>query len=133
MPTIHVEATFSPGDLLRAAEQLSPAELDSFVKEVLQLRIRRTAPSVPSAEADLLRTINGGLPEASWQRFAELKAKRQAESVTPQEHAELLRLGEEFERQEVNRLQALSDLARLRKTTLAGVMQDLGLRPPAHE
>ena len=42
-------------------------------------------------------------------------------------------LGEEFERQEVNRLQALSDLARLRKTTLAGVMQDLGLRPPAHE
>lgn len=41
MPTIHVEAQVSPGDLIAAVEQLGTAELDRFLSQVLALRARR--------------------------------------------------------------------------------------------
>ncbi len=133
MPTIQVEANVSTSELLQAAEQLSPAEFDSFVSAVLQLRSRRAAPQVTSGEAELLRTINQGLPDGLRRRFDELKVKRQAETLTPAEHAELLQLTEDVEHQQVARVQALSDLSQLRKTTLPKLMQDLGIQAPAYE
>src|SRR2546426_7397890 len=111
MPTIQVEANVSASELLKAAEQLNSGELDSFVRAILELRGRRAAPLVGPGEAELLRRINQGLPADLRQRFDELKVKRQCETLTAEEHAELLRLTEEVERQQVARVQALSDLA----------------------
>lgn len=133
MPTIQVEANVSPRELLRAVEQLSPPELESFVAEVLELRSRRTAPCLSPAEAELLRKINQGLPDELRSRFAALKARRQAEVLTPEEHAEMLGLTVQVERQEAERLQTLGDLAQLRKTTLPKLLAELGIRAPAHE
>jgi hypothetical protein len=133
MPTIQVEANVSPRELLRAAEQLTPPELDSFVADILALRSRRTAPCLSATEAELLGKINRGLPDELRRRFEALKARRQAETLTPQEQAELLGLTDQVEQQEVERLQALSTLAQLRKTTLGKLMDELGLQAPAHE
>jgi hypothetical protein len=133
MPTIQVEANVSSSELLKAAEQLNPGEFDSFVMAILTLRGRRAAPLVGPGESELLRSINEGLPADLQQRFEELKAKRQAETLTGEEHAELLRLTEEVERRQVARLQALSDLARLRQTVLPKLMQDLGIQAPNNE
>lgn len=133
MPTIQIEANLSARELMRAVEQLSQPELESFVAEVLELRSRRVAPCLSPAEAELLRTINQGLSGEFRQRFDELKARRQAESLTPEEHAELLRLTDQLERQEAERLQALVDLAQLRKTSLRKLMDELGIQAPVHE
>jgi hypothetical protein len=119
--------------LLSAVEQLTPPELESFVADVLALRSRRAAPCLSTPEDDLLRKINQGFPEEVRQRFAALKGKRQAETLTPQEHSELLTLTARMEQQEAERLRALSDLAQLRKTTLTKLMHDLGIRAPADE
>ncbi len=131
MPTIRVEARVSGDDLLDAARQLDPAEFGRFVSAVLDLRAERQAPRVPAAETDLLLRINAGLPDDVRRRFDELAAKRRDETLMPEEHAELLRLTDEVERQQADRVAALSELARLRGVSLAAVMARLGIRAPA--
>jgi hypothetical protein len=130
MPTLHVEADVSPDELLQAVDQLSTDDLDRFVSHVIALRARRAAPSLPPEEAALLLQINRGLPAELRDRLALLNGKSEEESLTPDEHAELLALVAQVEALEVQRIEALSQLARLRGESLAALMDALGIRPP---
>jgi hypothetical protein len=87
----------SQNDLLDAVKQLDTAEFRHFVTEVLDLRAARQAPRVSQAEADLLRRINAGLPQDIRRRYRELVDDRRADTLTFDEHAELLRLSDEVE------------------------------------
>src|SRR3954462_12178066 len=89
MPTIQIEAEVGQADLLRAVEQLDPAEFDQFVSQVLTLRARREAPGVSSSETELLLRINQGLPEELSQRYEELLQKRSDQPLTPEDEAEI--------------------------------------------
>jgi hypothetical protein len=133
MPTIHIEAQVSPSELIEAVDQLGTAELEGFLSQVLALRARRRAPSLPAEQADLLLQINRGLPAELRARLDELEAKREAEALTSDEHAELLRLVASLESLEVQRIEKLARLASLRGVSLPALMQDLGLKPPDHE
>lgn len=127
MPTVQVEAQLSTNELLQAIAQLSQPELDKFTFQVIALRAKRQAPSLPKTEAELLLKINQGLPSEVQKRYDELIAKRQAESLTPDEYDELLRMTDRVEGLEARRIKCLADLARLRQTTLVGLMDDLGI------
>lgn len=133
MPTIHVEAQLSPGDLLAAIEQLGTAELDRFLSQVLALRARRRAPSLPADQAELLIQINRGLPQDLRERLDQLDARREAEALTPEEHAELIRLVTRVEELEAQRIEHLSCLAAIRGVSLPDLMRDLGLEPPDND
>lgn len=112
-------------------EQMSLPKLDDFVSQVIELRARRRAPSVPPAESELLLTkINRGLPSGIRRRLDQLIAKRQAETLTPEEHRELLRLTDQLEAMEAERAEALTQLARLRGVSLTTLMCDLGITTP---
>jgi hypothetical protein len=130
MPTIQLQAEVSAEELLSAVEQLDPAELDRFVDRVIALRARRRTPCLGHDETELLRQINQGLPPAVRARYQELIGKRDARTLTPEEHDELLRLTDEVEEAEASRAQALDDLARLRGRSLSSLMQDLGIPSP---
>lgn len=130
MPVVQVEAELSTDELLKAAEQLSQSELEQFVSQIITLKAQRRAPSLPQAEAELLLKINQGVPPEIQRRYDELIAKRQAESLTPNEYEELLRLTDEIEKLEARRVEYLVELARLRKTSLTELMKQLGIRPP---
>jgi hypothetical protein len=132
MPTINAEGPLSRDELLKAVRQLSQADFQQFVAGVLDLRAERQTSRLTAPEADLLLRINAGLPAGLRERFRELVEKRDADSLTTDEHAELLRLTEEVERREAERLTALSELAHLRHTSLAVVMEQLGIRAPAN-
>src|SRR5262245_60587480 len=119
MATIPIEAPVSPDELLDAVERLATAELDGFVSRVLALQARRKAPSLPPEEAALLVQINRGLPAELRARLAQLDEKRENEELTPNEHAELLRLVSEVEDISAQRVENLSRIARLRGVTLA--------------
>src|SRR5690242_1539943 len=99
MPTIQME--LSRDQLLKAVAQLSSDELEQFVSQVIALQAQRRAPSLPHAEADLLLKINTGLPADVQQRYNDLIDKRRAEILTPDEHAELLRMTSQVEEFEV--------------------------------
>jgi hypothetical protein len=114
MSTIKVEVQLSSEELLKAVAQLSQPDLEQFVSQVLLLQAQRKVTTLPQAEAQLLLKINQYLPSYTQKHYAELIAKRQAETITPDEHSELLHLTEEMEKLQAQRMEYLAELGRLR-------------------
>jgi phosphoglycerate-specific signal transduction histidine kinase len=134
MPMIHIlDAEVSSDELVRAVDQLGTTELDRFVSRVLMLQARRRAPALPAEEAALVARINRGLPAELRDRLDQLGDKRANETLTDEEHAELLGLVPKLEALEVERLEDLSQLARMRGVSLTDLMDQLGIRPPTHD
>lgn len=96
--------------------------------QVIALQAQRKAPSLPQAEAELLLKINQGMPSELQQRYDELISKRRAEILTPEEYEELLYLTEQIEHLEARRMECLAELARLRKTSLTSLMENLRIQ-----
>lgn len=105
----------------------------STLREKLTGARRSTVPGLTADEAALLREINRGLPQETWQRYSELKEKRQAETLTPEEHVELIALSDRVEEMNVRRMDNVVQLARLRQTSVDALMEDLGLKSPVYE
>lgn len=132
MATIQVEAHVSTDQLLRAVEQISEQELDIFVAHVLALRAKRAASHLNTDESTPLVRIDRSLSPISQEYYAALVAKRDAETLTFAEQHELIKLTDQIEQQDADRLEALAQLAQLRETTINDVMQTLGIKPPAY-
>jgi len=132
MPVVQVEAQLSTDELLKAADQLSQSELEQFARQVIALRARRQAPSLPQIESELLIKVNQGVDPDVQQRYDELIEKRQAESLSFDEHQELLRLSDEIEKVNARRMEHLAELAHLRQISLTELMEDLGIQSPAY-
>jgi uncharacterized protein involved in type VI secretion and phage assembly len=88
---------------------------------------RQSSSVVSKRETVLLGRINAGLSEHQARRLKSLDAQREEETLTPEEHAELLSLVDKSERLAVDRAEALVELARLRGVTVRSLMNDLGL------
>jgi hypothetical protein len=117
--------------LLNGVAQLETAELERFAEQVNLLLAQRKVPSLPQPEAELLQQINRGLPENIQHRYDQLRAKLNAETITPQEHQELLALVDLVEQADAQRLQHLIKLSQLRQVPLPDLMHQLGIHPPA--
>ncbi len=129
MSAIQIQAQVSPNELLRGVEQLNLPELEDFVQQVVALYAQRKAPSLSKSEAELLLKINQRLPSDMQLRYDTLVSKRKAETLTPDEHQELLDLIDQIEKADVERVQYMVDLAQLRGISLTALMQDLGIGP----
>jgi DNA repair ATPase RecN len=119
MPTVQVQAQLSFNDLLRAVEQLNSSDLKQFVSQVIAIQAQRQAPSMSRRES-------------IQKRYDELIAKRQAETLTSAEYQELLQMTEKIERLEVQRVEYIAELAKLRQTSLTELMDSLGISPPQY-
>lgn len=119
----------SAEELLRAVDRLDTSELRSFVSQVLARVARRLAPHLDRQESELLEKINEGLPLEDERRFRELIAARQAENLTAAEMDELMKLADQAEKNQAERLRHLADLAQLRGESLTELMTELGIRP----
>ena len=130
MPTVQLEAHLSSNKLLEAVEQLSISELADFVNDVMALRARRIAPNLPRRESELLQKINEGVPDSIQTRFDELRHLQEEDKLTETSHAELMRLIEQIENIDAQRIQYLAELAQLRQMTVRDLMAELGIKPP---
>ena len=128
MAVMKLDIELSTPDLLRAAAQLPPHELKLVVKELIALNARKTAVVLTESEADLLQKINQGLPASLQERLMVLQEKRQAETLTAAEIAELQAVTAQIEALNVTRMEHLIALAQLRQIPLTRLMQDLGLQ-----
>ncbi len=124
---------FSADSLLDAVGKLPPDQLDAFVEQVIQLRAQTVAPSLSQEESELMARINAALSEPDEARYRQLKDRRDAELLMPNEHAELLALSNRAEELNADRVAALTELARLRRTSLRGLMKQLGIPSTANE
>jgi hypothetical protein len=117
-------------NIIQAAERLPMSELTHLVQDLLRLQARRQAPILPLGEADLLQQINQGLSAEQQKRHEQLIEKRLAETLTPAEHSELMRLNQLVEQLNVTRIKNLIHLAQLRQITLPQLMTELGIAEP---
>jgi hypothetical protein len=119
----------------RLLQQAARAGMDAseFVVSALASRLAQVASSGPNCskeEAELLSAISQGLPEQLWQRYRDLVSRRQSESLSAGEHAELIGLSNQIEEDHACRMEYVARLARLRNVSLASLMEQLGIRPP---
>lgn len=132
MPTVQVKAQLSASDLMQAVKQLNSSELEWFVWQIIALQAHQKAPTLKKDESELLLKINRGVPPGIRERYDELIIKRQSETLTPGEHDELLRLTDEVEKQDAERVEYLKELALIRHTSLTALMEDLHIQTPAY-
>jgi len=132
MSTLQVKTELPFDELLKAVEQLNLPDLEQLMSQVITLQARRKAPSLPKNESELLLRINQGLPLDVQKRFDELVAKRQAETLTQNEHQELLDLTDRIEKSDARRVEYMAKLANLRGISLPTLMKELDIRPPAY-
>jgi len=122
----------STKELLKAVEQLKPSELQRFVSDVIALKAQRQAPRLTISETNLLRKINQGFPPNRLKKWKQLVRKRDARKLTSKEHQELIRLTDQIEELQANRVKSAVQLARVRKKTFDELIRELGIQPPRH-
>ena len=82
-----------------------------------------------SAELELLQKTNQALPAELQQQYNDLSAKMRSQTITPEEHQDLLNLIDIVEKADGDRLQNLIQLSLLRNISLAKLMEQLQIYP----
>ena len=90
-------------------------------------------PHLSPQETALFLRINRHLAPEEQCRYDKLRAKREEETLTPEEHVELLQYVETIETLWTDRLQALLALAQLRRVSPQKLMQQLAITPYTYE
>lgn len=136
--TITIEISPEVETKLRHAAARAGVAPDAYIVGMLQQNLRQTtvypkvAKNLPHQEAELLRKINQSPSQIQWERYAQLLALRQTESLTPDELAELIALSDQIEAANARRIKYLAQLARLRNTTIGALATELGIKPKAN-
>jgi hypothetical protein len=119
---------------LREEAAKTGIDTSAFVVRALEERLqRKSRQRVPShlsqEEAALLQKINQGLPEAMWQEYHNLIAKRRAETLTSEEHVRLIALSDSIGEAHAERMAHVAELALRRHVPLKTLMGQLGIKP----
>lgn len=113
-----------------AREGLDP---QGYILSTLRQRLAGVrVPHLTADEASLLREINRGLAAETWKHYGELKDKRRAGNLTPEEQAELIAMSDRIEEMNVRRMENVIELARLRQTSVDDLMDELGIKSPIY-
>jgi len=113
--------------LLESVRSLPNDELQDFALAVLRLSAARRSPALSAAETEALQEIHRPLPANIIARYRELVGKRDAWSLSTDEHRELCGLSDWLEELNAERLGRVADLARSRGVSLAEMADQLGL------
>lgn len=134
MPTVQVTSKIEIDfdEVLNGISTLETNAMEQFVDKVIALQAQRRARSLPKNEAELLLKINQGMPIAVRKRYTELNLKLREETITPEEHEDLLQLIDRMELADAERLKHLIELASIRNISVDVLMSQLDIRPRAH-
>lgn len=127
MTTITLNLSPDLEQKLRTEAAKEGIETDCYIVNALQERFQSNPMLEKATEADLLQQINIGFSSETWAQYHTLIAKRHAETLSPQEHTDLIQLSDRLEKLNVNRIQALIQLATLLNQPLDDLMQTLGI------
>ena len=121
----------STDEIISAVAQLCLPEIEEVFERILALQAERKAAHLSREESTLLFfRINSGLPADLRERLATLRSKREDETITDAEYEELTRLTDQVEERHADRLEALSEFAKLRGVTLPALLEEFGIRFP---
>ncbi len=119
-----VQLEVTTENLLNAVAQMPDGEFDRFVEKAKEIRIKRKPP----VENDLIHRINTIYPAEKRQQYNRLSEKFEQENITPKEYQELLKLSDEFEMLNVEKLKYLGELAELRGQSFEQVVKEFKVK-----
>lgn len=99
-------------------------DLEQFVAQLLKEHLNNT----PTEEEELLEKIQQGITIDKWHRYYELKEKRIAETLTSDEHQELIMIYDAIEKANAERMLHLVKLSKLKNVPVRVVMKELGIK-----
>ena len=120
---------------LKQAAQAAGLSPDVYVAQLIQEVLASnkikgaTEHSLSVAETNLIQVVNHSVDTIDWQRYYALMKKREEETLTAEDHKALIAFSDQVEAANVTRLTAVSQLAKLRNTSVKQIMEDLDLRP----
>jgi hypothetical protein len=114
-------------DILNGISELDTKDLEKFMQKIGHLIARRKVAHLPERESQLLLKINKAIPASLQTRYEVLLTKNRAETITPLEHEELLKVIEKVEIKNAERLENLIELSRIRNISLDLLMRQLHL------
>ena len=127
------EVSIELDQLLTGVAQLDTPDLEKLLIQIQQVLAHRQNHSLPALEIELLQKINQALPEEIQQKYNDLNAKMRSQTITPDEHQDLLKLIDVVEQADGDRLQNLIQLSQLRNISLPELMKQLQIHPqPVH-
>ena len=120
-----IELTREEENKLRELAARHGRRPEALATDVVRLQIAREPFATREDELQML--LSDGLPVEFWDRYNTLTAKRRAETLTEEEHTELLGLIQTMERWNVRRLEVAAELATLRGVSLRDLLKQQGL------
>lgn len=114
-----------------ASQSQRPVE-DVLIEWIDREAVKPQPEKAPHTETELLQNINLGFSEEWWQTYHVLVARRRAESLTPAEQQELIRMSDLLENANARRIANLIELAKLRGASLEAVMRELDISAPSY-
>ncbi|HSH05471.1 MAG TPA: hypothetical protein VLL52_23345 [Anaerolineae bacterium] len=117
---------------VQAAAAQTGLSLDGYIQQIILNHLaQKNEASLDSEddEASLLAQVNLGVSSELWQKYYRLVEKRQDESITSEELTNLIGLTDMLEQANINRMQALIKLAKLRQVSLEDLMTQLNIQP----
>ena len=127
------EISIELDQLLTGVAQLDTPDLEQLLIQIQQVLAHRQNHSLPALEIELLQKINQALPEEIQQKYNDLSAKMRSQTITPDEHQDLLKLINVVEQADGDRLQNLIQLSQLRNISLSELMKHLQIHAqPVH-
>ena len=131
MVTMEIPTKLTMDDLLAAIDKLPNQALLEFGRRVRALETKRCLATVEVGDEQALLQVIAAqrLPDSDQKRLAWLREKSDDETLTSEEHAELLHYVQRVGQHDLTRVEALIELAQKRGVTLREVMRQLGIEP----
>ena len=133
MTKMHIQSDNNVKSLIGGFTNMPLQDLESFIKELNALAIRKRIADKGKSDKSLLLKINRAiLPEEKMERYTFLQEKMEVENLPESEYQELLILVNQEEKVRNKRFQYLVELSQLRTIPLIELMNHLGLNAPIH-
>lgn len=133
MTKMQIQSDLNIKSLIGGFTDMPLQDLESFIKELNALAIRKRYADKGKREKSLLLKINRAiLPEETMERYTFLQEKMEIENLSDFEYQELLNLVNQEEKVRNKRFQYLLELSQLRTISLTELINGLGLNTPVH-
>lgn len=133
MTKMQIQSDLNIESLIGGFTDMPLQDLESFIKELNALAIRKRYADKGKREKSLLLKINHAiLPEETMERYTFLQEKMEIENLSDFEYQELLNLVNQEEKVRNKRFQYLLELSQLRTISLTELINSLGLNTPIH-
>jgi hypothetical protein len=115
-------------DLVMGLTQLDLEALTQLFEQLQAKMLETSVLQKYSEEIVLLKKIKAMIPRATVLRLKALQKKRHAQTITPQELAEMRTISNFLEMKSAERVYLVGALAKLRQTSITEVAQQLNLK-----